>query len=203
VFNIVRYFLTTLLPSSGKADVRAAKAATAVGMATAIDAAATAADTAAIATAGVIAVDISAITVDASALATDAAATAADATASGADAAAAAPAPVRSAKPQGRKVMSSGFDMQAEIARLARRIIEPAAARLTAQELEQVVSLTRDVFEQFNTGRPAPEAGFADVAVSIIEPVQASLTDIQRRRVVDRLSGAMAAFCQGVGQRAA
>lgn len=96
--------------------------------------------------------------------------------------------------------MSSGFDMDAEIARLAERIIEPVAARLTAQELKQVVGRTRDAFEQFNAGGAAPGAGFGTVAASIIEPVQARLTDVERRRAVDRLSGAMAAFCQGLGK---
>lgn len=93
--------------------------------------------------------------------------------------------------------------MHTEIARLAKRIIEPVADKLTAQELEQVVGLTRDAFEQFNAGRPAPESGFAGLAADIVAPVQARLTDMERERVVDRLSGAMAAFCQAMGQRAA
>lgn len=99
--------------------------------------------------------------------------------------------------------MSSGFDMQAEIARLAERIIEPVAARLTAQEREQVTGQIRDAFEQFNASRTAPDAGFGHVAAGILDPVQGSLTDTERRRAVDRLTGAMTAFCEGLGQRAA
>ena len=99
--------------------------------------------------------------------------------------------------------MSSGFDMQAEIAKLAERIIEPVAAKLTAQEREQVVARIRDAFEQL-AGRAAAGTNFENEAASIVEPVQPGFTDAERRRVVDRLSGAMAAFCQGgLGQRAA
>jgi hypothetical protein len=105
--------------------------------------------------------------------------------------------------PQGRKVMSSGFDMQAEIARLAERIIEPVAAKFTGQDLEHVVGQIRDAFEQLNARRTAAEPSFEDMAVNILTPVQSRLTDAERRRAVDRLSGAMAAFCQAPGQRAA
>jgi hypothetical protein len=104
----------------------------------------------------------------------------------------------KTAKPRERKVMSSGFDMQAEIAKLAERIIEPVAARLTAPELEQVTGRIRDVFEQFNTSRAVPDAGFTAMAAGILDPVQASLTDAERKRAADRLGGAMAAFCQGL-----
>jgi hypothetical protein len=97
--------------------------------------------------------------------------------------------------------MSSGFDMQAEIAKLAERIIEPVATKLTEQEREQLVGQIRDAFEQLN--RSAPDMSFEDMAVGILEPVQPNLTDAERRRAVDRLGGAMAAFCQGVAQRAA
>jgi hypothetical protein len=200
LFNIVRSFLALLLRSRGKGDAELiAAGAAADGVARAIDAAATAADTAVVATADDAAATGAAVVVTAAD-----AATASDAPAIiTAGAAAAAPGPDRSTKPQGRKVMSSGFDMQAGIARLAKRIMEPVAAKLTAQELEQVLGLIRAAFEQFNAGHPAPEPDFANMAAIIIEPVQASLTDVERRRVSDRLNGAMAAFCQGVGQRAA
>jgi hypothetical protein len=99
--------------------------------------------------------------------------------------------------------MSTGFDMQAEIAKLAERIIEPAAAKLTVQEQEQVVGQISGAFEQFNSNRAAPDISFGNMAVSMLDPIQARLTDGERRRVIDRLSGAMAAFCQGLGQRAA
>jgi hypothetical protein len=109
----------------------------------------------------------------------------------------------RTGKPQGRKVMISGFDMQAEIAKLAERIIEPLASKLTAQELEQVTGQIRDAFEQLNVKRTEADASLESMAVNIVGPVQPRFTEAERRRVVNRLSGAMAAFCQGLSQRAA
>jgi hypothetical protein len=41
------------------------------------------------------------------------------------------------------------------------------------------------------------------MAVNIVEPVQPKFTATERGRMVNRLSGAMAAFCQGLAQRAA
>src|SRR5258706_12931585 len=49
------------------------------------------------------------------------------------------------------EVMNEGFNMQTEIAKLAERIVEPVAAKLTMQELEHVVGQIRHAFEQFNT----------------------------------------------------
>jgi hypothetical protein len=109
---------------------------------------------------------------------------------------------VKLAKPQGRKAMSSGFDMQAEIAKLAERIIEPVAAKLSDAERAEVTGQTRDAFEQLNADRPAPDVSFEHKAVTILGPVEPRLTTAERKRVVDRLSGAMAAFCQGLGQGA-
>jgi hypothetical protein len=96
--------------------------------------------------------------------------------------------------------MSSGFDMQAEIAKLAERIIEPVAAKLSDAEREEVVGQTRDAFEELNAGRLAPGVSFEHKAVGILGPVELRLSAVERKRVVDRLSGAMAAFCQGLGQ---
>ncbi|MCL2429920.1 MAG: hypothetical protein FWD12_11870 [Alphaproteobacteria bacterium] len=107
----------------------------------------------------------------------------------------------RAVTPGERKAMSSGFDMHAEIAQLAERIIEPVAGRLTAQQLQEVVAVTREVFEQLEAGSAVPEPGLGPVASGIIEPVRANLTETEYRRAVDRLAGAMTAFCQG--QRAA
>jgi hypothetical protein len=76
-------------------------------------------------------------------------------------------------------------------------------AKLTVQEQEQIASRIRDAFEQFNSNRAAPDASFGNMAVSMLDPVQAGLTDVERRRMIDRLSGAMAAFCQGLGQQRA
>ncbi len=145
---------------------------------------------------------------DTAATSTDAASTTdpatADTTTIEADAAAAAAQGASSARPaksQGKKVMSSGFDMQAEIAKLAERIIEPVAAKLTARQREQVVGQIRDAFEKLN--RTASDSSFENMAVGILEPVHPNLTNAERKRGIDRLSGAMAAFCQGVGHRAA
>jgi hypothetical protein len=128
---------------------------------------------------------------------------ASDTAAIGAAATSTATAPVADAaagKPQERKLMSSGFDMQAEIAKLAERIIEPVAAKLTAQERKQIVGRIRDAFEQFNLNRTTPDSSFENMAVRVLEPVRLSLTDAERKRCVDRLGGAMAAFCQGLGR---
>ena len=97
---------------------------------------------------------------------------------------------------------AAGFDMHAEIAILAERIIEPVAARLTAQQLKEVVAGVRDAFERFDAGA-APAPDFGALASGIVTPVRANLTEAEYRRAVDRLSGALAAFCQGLGQRAA
>jgi hypothetical protein len=221
VVNIVRSFLalfTGRRKGASQSKAPTGGAATTVDAAGTIDATAAVADAVAIAADAVIAAaNMAALTIDATAIAADAASTAggaaattsdtaagaADASAAPAMAAAPAPGPARPPKPQGRKVMSSGFDMQAEIAKLSERIIEPVAGKLTAQEREQVVARIRDAFEQL-AARAAAGTNFENEAASIVEPVQPGFTDAERRRVVDRLSGAMAAFCQGgLGQRAA
>jgi predicted lipoprotein len=174
VFNILRSFLALFTGRQRRAISRSDAAPVA-------DAAAIPTDTAATATGAVT------TTTDVEAAATDAAAVGT----------------VRTGKPHGKKTMSSGFDMQAEIAKLAERIVEPVAVKLTAQDLERVVGQIRDTFEQLNIKRTAADPGFDNMAANILEPVRPSLTDAERRRAVDRLSGAMAAFCQGPGQRAA
>lgn len=105
--------------------------------------------------------------------------------------------------PEERTAMSSGFDMHAEIADLARRIIEPVAGNLTAERLELVVAATSEAFERLDAGGAAPEPDFGLLAAAIVEPARANLTDSEYRRAVDRLGGAMAAFCQGLGQQRA
>lgn len=130
------------------------------------------------------------------------------------------------ARPRARKAMNQGFDMPAEIARLAERVIEPLAARLSAQELAQITGEIRDAFERLDVRRAAAgarfEAGveerleghlqerledranaednFAKLAAAIVEPVEPRFSQAERCRMVDRLSGAMTAFAQGVGQ---
>jgi hypothetical protein len=104
----------------------------------------------------------------------------------------------------GNEKVNSGFDMRSEIAKLAERIVEPVATKLSAQELEPVVGRIRDTFEDLNKRAPA-DADFQDMAVNIVEPIRSMLSEAELGRIVDRLSGALAAFCQKVigGQRAA
>jgi hypothetical protein len=106
---------------------------------------------------------------------------------------------------EGNEKVNSGFDMRSEIAKLAERIVEPIATKLSTQELEPVVGRIRSAFEEFNTRRATADADFEDMAVNIVEPIQPMLSEAEFGRIVDRLSGAMAAFCQKVieGQRAA
>jgi hypothetical protein len=222
VVNIIRSFLSLFTRRRRK---RASRSGTAVNAAAATDSRGTAADEAGarldkaitegdaasvIGAAGssevtATAADVAAIAANAAVAAANMAAITSDATSIAADAAAAtavrAAGPASPAKPQGRQVMSSGFDMQTEIAKLAERIIEPIATKLNAQEREQIVGQIRDAFEKLNLN--APDARFEDIAVSILERIDPKLTDAERKRGVDRISGAMAAFCQSLGQRAA
>jgi len=86
--------------------------------------------------------------------------------------------------------------MQAEIAKLAERIIEPVSAKLAMQELQQVVDRIRGAFEQFAKHRTAADTDFKNIAVNILEPVQPRLSEAEFMRIVDRLRGAMVGFCQ-------
>jgi hypothetical protein len=100
------------------------------------------------------------------------------------------------AKPQGNKVTIAGFDMEAEIAKLAARIVEPVAGKLAVEELEPVVGQIRHAFEQLNTKRTTADTSFEQLPVSIMKPAQPMLSDAEFTRVVDRLRGAMVGFCQ-------
>jgi hypothetical protein len=98
--------------------------------------------------------------------------------------------------PEGRLPMNPGFDMRSEIAKLAERIVEPIAAKLTEKELEPVVGRIRHAFEQLDKTRTATDTDLESVAVNIIEPVRPVLSEAEFARIVDRLRGAMAGFCQ-------
>jgi len=117
----------------------------------------------------------------------------------------AAAATVMTGATQGNEKVNSGFDMRSEIAKLAERIVEPVAAKLGAQELDPLVGRIRSIFEELNTQRASADADFEHMAVDIVEPLRSILSEADFGRIVDRLSGAMAAFCQKVfeGQRAA
>lgn len=111
---------------------------------------------------------------------------------------------VMTGKIERTEVMNSGFNMQAEIAKLAERIVEPAATRLSTQELEHIVSRIRNAFEQFNKTRTTSDTDFESIALNILEPVRSQLSKSEFVRIVDRLRGAMVGFCQSDwGQSAA
>jgi len=103
---------------------------------------------------------------------------------------------VMTGPPEGRKVMATGFDMQTEIAKLAERIIEPVAVKLTMQERDHVVGRIRYAFEELNIKPTAADTDFAIMALNILQPIQPSLSEPESTRMTDRLRGAMAAFCQ-------
>ena len=103
---------------------------------------------------------------------------------------------VTAGTPEGRKVVRAGFNMQAEIAKLAERIVEPVAAKLAMQELEHVVERIRGAFEQFAKRRTTADTDFENIAINILEPVQPRLSAAEFTRIVDRLRGAMVGFCQ-------
>ena len=58
--------------------------------------------------------------------------------------------------------------MQTEIGKLAERIVEPVAAKLTTQELGNVVSQIKHAFEQLNTKRAVADTDFENMAVTIL-----------------------------------
>ena len=93
-------------------------------------------------------------------------------------------------------VMSLGFNMQAEFTKLAQRIVAPVAAKLTMQELEHIVGEIGYAFEQFNARHTTGDTDFQNTSVSILEPVRPKLSGTDFARIVDRLRGAMAGFCQ-------
>jgi hypothetical protein len=95
-----------------------------------------------------------------------------------------------------RIIMAAVFDMKAEIGKLATRIVEPVAAKAPAHDIEAVVAQIRGVFAQLDTKRAAPDEDFEAMAVTILEPVKAKLSDASFARIVDRLRGAMVGFCQ-------
>jgi hypothetical protein len=102
----------------------------------------------------------------------------------------------KSGTSEGRKIVSVGFDMESEIAKLAGRILEPVAAKMAVQELEAAMGRIRHAFEELNIKRTAADTDFASMAVNILEPTRPLLNEAEFARAVDRLRGAMAGFCQ-------
>jgi hypothetical protein len=101
---------------------------------------------------------------------------------------------------EGRALMT-GFDMKTEIAKLSRRVLEPVAAKVHGQELDNTVDRIRCAFEELNIKHTPVDTDFEVMAMRILEPIQPTLTQVDFTRVVDRLGGAMAGFCQGSGTR--
>ncbi len=99
--------------------------------------------------------------------------------------------------------MSDGFDMKIEIAKLSRRIPEPVAAKVPAQELETAVARIRYTFEELNTKSTTADTDFKMMAINILEPIRPTLTEADFARIVDRLRGAMVGFCQSDRDRSA
>jgi hypothetical protein len=92
--------------------------------------------------------------------------------------------------------MDAAFDMQTEIADLAARIIGPVAANLAPKELDTAVAHIRLAFGQLSTGGAPTNGDFEKMAVNILAPLRAKLCEADFTRIVDRLRGAMAGFCQ-------
>jgi hypothetical protein len=59
-----------------------------------------------------------------------------------------------------------------------------------------VLGEIRDAFEQLSTKSPPADVDFENVALNILEPVRAKLSEAVFSRIVDRLRGAMIGFCQ-------
>ncbi len=99
--------------------------------------------------------------------------------------------------PSGSKVVSAGFDMKTEIAKLVDRILEPVGGKVATRDLQPVTEVMRNTFEQFISRPATADTDFKAVALSILGPIQPRLDEVDFARVVDRLRGAMVAFCQG------
>src|SRR5258707_5048178 len=92
--------------------------------------------------------------------------------------------------------MDAAFDMQTEVANLAERIVGPVAVQLAQKELDTAVDQIRHAFEQLNSKSAGASVDFDNMAVNILEPLRAKLSEVDFARIVDRLRGAMAGFRQ-------
>jgi len=92
--------------------------------------------------------------------------------------------------------MDAAFDLQTEVANLARRIVGPVAAKVAQKELDTAVGQIRHAFEQLNSKSAGANVDFENMAVNILEPMRATLSEANFARIVDRLRGAMVGFCQ-------
>ena len=93
-------------------------------------------------------------------------------------------------------MIDSSFDIQTEVANLAERIVAPVAVKLDQKELNAALGEIRKAFEQLNTKSPPAHVDFKNVALNILEPVRAKLSEADFARILDRLGGALIGFCQ-------
>ena len=93
-------------------------------------------------------------------------------------------------------MIDAAFDMQTEVANLAERIVAPVAVKLGQKELNAALGEIRNAFEQLSTKSPPAHVDFKNVALNILEPVRAKLSEADFSRIIDRLRGAMNGFCQ-------
>jgi hypothetical protein len=92
--------------------------------------------------------------------------------------------------------MDAAFDLQTEMANLARRIVGPVAAKVAQKDLDMAVGQIRHAFEQLNSKSAGANVDFESMAVNILEPMRATLSEANFARIVDRLRGALVGFCQ-------
>ena len=92
--------------------------------------------------------------------------------------------------------MDAAFDLQTEVADLAKRIVGPVADKVAQKELDTAVGQIRHAFEQLNCKGAGANVDFENMTVNILEPMRAKLSEANFARIVDRLRGAMVGFCQ-------
>jgi hypothetical protein len=92
--------------------------------------------------------------------------------------------------------MDAAFDLQTEVANLARRIVGPVAAQVAQSDLDTAVGQIGQAFEQLNAKSVGANVDFENMATNILEPIRAKLSEANFTRIVDRLRGAMVGFCQ-------
>jgi ubiquinone biosynthesis protein UbiJ len=85
--------------------------------------------------------------------------------------------------------MDAAFDLQTEVANLARRIVGPVAAKVAQRELDTAVGQIRHAFQQLNSKSAEANVDFENMAVHILEPMRATLSEANFARIVGRLRG--------------
>ncbi len=73
--------------------------------------------------------------------------------------------------------MDAAFNLQTEVANLARRIVGPVAAKVAQKEFDTAVGHIRHAFEQLNCKGAGANVDFENMAVNILEPMRAKLSE--------------------------